>query len=111
MVKLDNSAGSPAWGPRVLMRHQLDGTIEDLAGLYAEWENWAAEGARTHTIYPVLMDLRSPHPLHSWLVGLLAVMDAATLQLTPVPPHGQQLPWSACRGRAHRPGLRDSAHR
>ena len=35
----------------------------------------------THTTYPVLIFFRSPHKLRSWLLGILAVMDAAALQL------------------------------
>jgi hypothetical protein len=76
---LESRAGAPAWGPELLIRHQLVGTIDNLAGLFAEWERWAADVAESHTTYPSLLNLRSPRPRNSWIVSLLSVMDAAAL--------------------------------
>ena len=73
--------GSPAWGPELLIRHQLVGTIDNLANLFAEWERWAADVAESHSTYPSLLYLRSPRALNSWIVSLIAVMDAAALTL------------------------------
>ncbi|MFN2490394.1 MAG: hypothetical protein ABR529_11790 [Actinomycetota bacterium] len=78
---LQSRAGAPAWGPEILARHQAVGIVGDLAGLYAEWERWAADVAESHTNYPVLIFFRSPHALRSWVLGLLAVMDSAALYL------------------------------
>jgi hypothetical protein len=76
---LQSRAGAPAWGPEILARAQLVTLIDSLRGLYADWEHWAADVAESHTNYPVLIWFRSPHPLRSWVVALLAVMDSAAL--------------------------------
>lgn len=78
---LQSRAGAPAWGPEVLARHQLVGILDDLPGFYSTWEVWAADVSESHTTYPSLLWFRSPHPLYSWVVGLLAVLDSAALYL------------------------------
>ena len=87
ITMLQSRAGAPAWGPEILARHQQVGLIDDLPRFYSEWERWAADVAESHTNYPVLIFFRSPHPLRSWIIGLLAVMDAAALQLALSPNH------------------------
>ncbi|HEY3866901.1 MAG TPA: hypothetical protein VGM10_01050 [Actinocrinis sp.] len=80
---LQSRAGSPPWGPAILMRHvQIRGLIEGLPGLYRGWERWAAEISESHTNYPVLIHFRSPRSNRNWLIALLAVMDAAALELS-----------------------------
>ncbi len=61
-------AGAPAWGPEILIRHQLIGISGSLGSLYRSWEEWAADLAESHSTYPVLLTLRSPQPLRSWIV-------------------------------------------
>jgi hypothetical protein len=78
---LESRAGLPAWGPELLARHQLVGITDTLPDLYAAWEEWAADVAETHTTYPVLLLFRSPEPWYSWLLGLIAVLDAAAMHL------------------------------
>jgi hypothetical protein len=39
----------------------------------------------SHTTYTVLLWFRSPHPLRSWVLGLLAVMDSAALYASLAP--------------------------
>jgi hypothetical protein len=78
---LESRAGSPAWGPELLIRHQLVGTIDNLPNLFAEWERWAADVAESHSTYPSLLYLRSPRAKNSWIVSLVAVLDAAALNL------------------------------
>ena len=82
---LQGRAGAPAWGPEILARHKLAGLMDELRPLYEEWERWAADVAESHTNYPPLIYFRSPHPLRSWVIGLLAVMDGAALQLALAP--------------------------
>ena len=82
---LAGRAGVPTWGPEVLVRHQLVGITDSLADLFAQWENFAADVAESHTSYPVLVYFRSPRPLRSWLIGLLAVLDSAALFLALAP--------------------------
>jgi hypothetical protein len=79
---LETRAGAPAWGPEVLARHHLVGIVDNLPTFYAEWEQWAADVAETHTTYPTLIWFRSPQRLQSWVGGLLAVMDSAALYLS-----------------------------
>ena len=43
---------------------------------------------RAHTTYPVLLLFRSPEPWYSWVVGLLAVLDAAAMHLSLSPGRG-----------------------
>lgn len=86
VAMLESRAGVPAWGPEVLARHQLVGITDALPQFYAQWEQWAAEVAESHTTYPVLLLFRSPQPWFSWIVGLLAVLDGAAMHLA-VAPH------------------------
>ena len=80
VTMLDSRAGSPAWGPELLARSELVDNVHNLGLLYQQWEAWAADVAETHASYPVLLWFRSPHPYRSWVIGLLAVLDAAAIQ-------------------------------
>ena len=78
---LTSRAGEPAWGPEILIRHQLVGITDALPDFYASWEHWAAEVSESHVSYPVLLLFRSPDPWSSWVLSLLSVMDAAAMHL------------------------------
>lgn len=80
-------AGAPAWGPELLARtrYGVRTRTDDLPDFYAGWERWAADVAESHANYPVLVRFRSPQPLSSWLVGLLAVLDSAAMHLSLCP--------------------------
>ena len=57
---LNERAGSPSWGPELLARtHYALGTgvstLDTMPDLYAQWENWAADVAESHTTYAVLV--------------------------------------------------------
>jgi hypothetical protein len=129
VTMLQSRAGVPAWGPEILARAQQVGILGSLPQLYEEWERWAADVTESHTSYPVLIWFRSPHPLRSWIVGLVAVMDSAAMykrsvshdgshRRAPGAPHGLHLPAQhrGCYadpvrprplpGRAHRADLR-----
>lgn len=80
VTMLESRGGEPVWGPEILARHVLVDIVDNLPILYAEWERWAADLDESHSTYPVLMYMRSPTPLRSWVIGLLAVLDAAALQ-------------------------------
>ncbi|MER5527594.1 hypothetical protein ABT075_23875 [Streptomyces sp. NPDC002677] len=82
---LQSRAGEPAWGPEILARQWLVDTEVALPQLYRDWERLAADMGESHATYPVLLAFRSPRPYRSWLVGLIAVMDAAALQLALTP--------------------------
>lgn len=79
VTMLQSRAGAPAWGPEILVRTALVDLWSETPHFYAEWERWAADVAETHSTYPVLVWFRSPHPLRSWIVGLIAVLDSAAL--------------------------------
>ena len=85
MTLLGSRAGEPAWGPELLARQQLLGNLSTLPALFADWERWAADVTETHANYPWLMAFRSPFPRRSWVVSLLAVLDAAALYLALAP--------------------------
>ncbi|MGF1431037.1 hypothetical protein [Kitasatospora sp. LaBMicrA B282] len=82
---LQSRAGEPAWGPELLARQSLVDTETALPQLYRDWERLAAELGESHSNYPVLLAFRSPQPYRSWIVGLIAVMDAAAIQLAVSP--------------------------
>lgn len=79
---LDALGGSPAWGPEILARQELIDNTAALETLYQRWAEWAAEVSESHTTYRVLVYIRSPSPLRSWVIGLLAMLDAAALHLS-----------------------------
>ncbi|MDQ3985477.1 MAG: hypothetical protein M3280_03155 [Actinomycetota bacterium] len=81
VTTLQSRAGAPAWGPEILARHHTVNLMGNLASFYNEWEHWAADVAESHTNYPVLIWLRSPHPLRNWVIALLSVLDSAALYL------------------------------
>ena len=86
VTMLEFLGGAPAWGPEILVRHELIDNNERLGWLYERWTEWAADVSESHTTYPVLLYFRSPNPYRSWLGSLLAVMDAAALHqsLSPI---------------------------
>jgi hypothetical protein len=98
---LGAAAGQPAWGPELLARLAMSHQLDNLEQIYADWKQWSAEIRLTHVTYSVLVDVRSSKPTRNWVVSLMAVMDAAALQLSvnrtlPRPPavsvivHGSQ---------------------
>jgi hypothetical protein len=82
---LESRAGEPAWGVELLAREQLIGGLDSLGPFFNDWERWAADLTESHANYPWLLWFRSPYPLRSWVVSLLAVLDAAALYLALVP--------------------------
>ncbi|HVB14406.1 MAG TPA: hypothetical protein VNH38_06605 [Candidatus Dormibacteraeota bacterium] len=82
VTMLDSSSGSPPWGPEILARHAMIDNLEHLAELYRDWEAWAADIAESHTSYTTLLYFRSPEPRTSWILALLACMDAAAMELS-----------------------------
>lgn len=79
VTMLQSRAGAPAWGPEILWRAKQVDLMGSLPDLYLEWERWAADVMESHTTYPVLIWFRSPHPLRSWVLGLLSILDSAAL--------------------------------
>lgn len=96
---LSARAGLPPWGPELLLRTRYGVRVrtDDLPQFYAQWVRWAADVAESHATYPVLVRFRSPQPLSSWLVGLLAVMDSAAMLLALRPSQDRIEPRRAIR--------------
>ncbi len=92
-------AGHPPWGPELLLRTRYGVAVrtDDLPAFYNRWERWAADVAESHSNYPVLVRFRSPHSLDSWLVGLLSVMDSASMLLAVRPSQDRIEPRRAIR--------------
>jgi hypothetical protein len=82
---LESRTSDPAWGPELIARQALIGTVDQLKDLYKAWERLAADIGESHANYPVLLAFRSPRPYRSWIIALLAVMDAAAMQLALAP--------------------------
>ncbi len=82
---LEARAGEPPWGPELLARTQYGILGVDFEIFFGAWERWAADIAESHVSYPVLLRFRSPRPLTSWVVAMLAVMDAAAMQAAVAP--------------------------
>jgi hypothetical protein len=91
VTRLESRAGEPNWGPVILARHANVGAMGNLDDLFLDWERWAADLSESHTNYPVLIWIRSARPWRHWLIGQLAVMDAAAmhLALSPSLPQGR----------------------
>jgi hypothetical protein len=91
VTRLESRAGEPNWGPEILARHANIGAEVNLDDLFLDWERWAADLSESHTNYPVLVWIRSARPWRHWLIGQVAVMDAAALRLalTPSLPQGR----------------------
>jgi hypothetical protein len=80
--QLGNRIGSPAWGPHVLLEHHSVDGMAVLPGLFSDWDRWACEVADGHTKYPVLNQFRLPRSRHHWMLSLVAMMDAAAMDLS-----------------------------
>jgi hypothetical protein len=81
ITMLSATGGEPAWGPELLSRLAIGGTLDGLPTIYMEWAKWAARLRLTHVTYPVLVYVRSARAMRHYAIALLAVMDAAALKL------------------------------
>ncbi len=78
---MESRAGVPAWGPGGAHAPSARRDHRRFAGALRDWELWSADLAESHISYPVLLWFRSPEPGFSWILALLAVLDAAAMQL------------------------------
>jgi hypothetical protein len=85
VVMLEALAGKPPWGPELLARQQLIGDVSYLGRVYERWTEWAADVSESHTTYRTLIYFRSRYAANPWPLALLAVLDAAALQLALCP--------------------------
>jgi hypothetical protein len=82
---LAGRGGNLAWGPEILLRYQWANLRSELTVLYQDWERLMADLAESHSSYPILAHFRSPDPRRSWITSMIAVMDAAAIELARTP--------------------------
>ena len=85
VTMLEGLAGTPGWGPEILVRSVAIDNLEGLGDMYDRWMEWAADVSESHTAYQVLMYFRSPHSRRSWVISLLSILDAAAMHLALCP--------------------------
>jgi hypothetical protein len=95
VTMLEGLAGTPGWGPEILVRSAAIDNLDGLAGQYERWMEWAADVSESHSAYQVLLYFRSPTPMRSWVVSLLSILDCAAMHLAlcpvTVPPESRNL--------------------
>jgi hypothetical protein len=79
--QLEGWTGTPSWGPEILARFALANAIDRLPALFGSWDRWCAHVGDSHMKYPALTHFRLPRAGNHWLIALLAVMDAAALDM------------------------------
>ncbi len=85
LTALSLSAGEPAWGPELICRANLIvGENVNAHDDLGHWVAWVTSLRTAHTANPVLNQYRSLGSHRSWVIGLLALLDAAALSLTTV---------------------------
>lgn len=79
IIQLDARAGSIPSGHQLLRRHAEYGCMGELKATLKEYERWGAELLEAYLSYPVLCFYRSQHDDQSWLLTLVAILDACAL--------------------------------
>jgi len=77
--KLAVRAGTPPSAVTMIVRFHRIGWLEELDGLYADWEDWFVEVGETHTSLAALVFFRSPRADQSWVTAAGCVLDAAAI--------------------------------
>lgn len=76
---LETRAGSPPWGPTMIIRYHRIGWPGGFDQVWKDWQQWFAELEESHTSMPALAFFRSPQPDRSWVTAAGAVLDGAAL--------------------------------
>ncbi len=76
VLTLAARAGRPPNAAALLLAY-ADACDDEVAALYAAWENWSAQVLQSHLSYPVLFRFRSLDESSEWLMCFAAVLDAA----------------------------------
>jgi hypothetical protein len=79
VAKLEVRAGQPPSGVYLIQLAWTVGRMENLADLWAEWEDWFTDVDESHGSFPSLVFFRSAHPDESWITAAGAILDAAAL--------------------------------
>jgi hypothetical protein len=99
VAKLATRAGTPPSGVELLQRYHAINWNDRLPALWADYEEWFADIAETHTSLAVLVFFRSPNPHRSWVTSAGALLDAASLAQSTL-----AIPWSPEAGLCIRAG-------
>jgi hypothetical protein len=83
--QLEIWTGKPSWGPEILARFTLVDGLDRLPALFETWSVWSARVADSHMKYPVLTHFRGPRSRNHFVLALLAVADAAAIDLAARP--------------------------
>ena len=83
--QLEVWTGKPSWGPEILARFHLVGGLRLLPVLFTSWSAWCARVADSHMKYPVLTHFRGPRSHNHFVLAMLAVADAAALEIASRP--------------------------
>jgi hypothetical protein len=83
--QLEVWTGKPSWGPEILARFTLVGGLGRLPALFASWDTWCARVADSHMKYPVLTHFRGPRARNHFILAMLAVADAAAIDVAARP--------------------------
>ena len=103
-LALDARAGSPPSGVALLEAYSHLELLDTLPSFFEQWERWSAQVLQSHIAYPLLAFFRSSHDNQSWIAGLGAVLDGATLLITTV------APCEKVRAQTNRRGAFDVSH-
>ncbi|MFZ0180145.1 MAG: hypothetical protein WAL84_09795 [Candidatus Dormiibacterota bacterium] len=85
VTMLEGLAGTPGWGPEILMRTAAVDNLAGLGGIYDRWMEWAADVSESHSAYRVLLYFRSPVSRRSWVISLLSILDCGAMHLALCP--------------------------
>ena len=77
--KLDVRAGTPPSAVTMIVRFHRIGWLDELDGLYTDWEDWFVELGETHTSLAALVFFRSPRADQSWVTAAGCVLDTAAI--------------------------------
>jgi hypothetical protein len=80
VTQLDTWAGTPPTPLALFRRAERIGWVNNLDGLWQEWERWFAEIEESHTSFLALSFFRSPRADRSWVTAAGAVLDAAAFR-------------------------------
>jgi hypothetical protein len=76
---LEVRAGSPPSPVELYARYHRLGRMDELATMWATWEQWFVDIEETHTSLAALSFFRSPQPDRSWITAAGAILDAGAL--------------------------------
>jgi hypothetical protein len=85
VTMLEGLAGTPGWGPEILLRSAAVDNIAGLGSIYDRWMEWAADVSESHSAYRVLLYFRSPISRRSWVISLLSILDCGAMHLALCP--------------------------